>query len=415
PVRFSSAVGSLLESGHSLFVEASAHPVLTIGVQEAVDEAEAASAVVVPSLRRDEGGAGRFLSSLGAAHVGGAAVDWEAVFTGLAGSGRAPRRVDLPTYAFQHQHYWAQPVASTEAPASEAVLVDSALWEALESEDVDVLAATLGVDGRQEFSLSTLLPALSAWRQRHREHSEVLDWRYDVTWKRCPDPGPARLDGTWLVLTSRTVGEKEAVAITDALGRAGASTLPVALTLEQATDPVALAECLKTAVSGAAGASERRGTPAITGIVSLLGLDEEACSEHPVLRLGSAATVNLLKALPEAGVEAPVWAVTRGAVSVSGSERLENPVQALVWGLGRCAALEHPDRWGGLVDLPTHMDNRTLDRLCAVVAGFDGEDQVALRASGVHVRRLVRSTRSDAAPPTWRFRDTVLVTGGSGD
>ena len=25
---------------------------------------------------------------------------------------------------------------------------------------------------------------------------------------------------------------------------------------------------------------------------------------------------------------------------------------AQVWGLGRVAALEYPDRWGGLVDLP---------------------------------------------------------------
>ncbi|KJK33012.1 KR domain-containing protein, partial [Saccharothrix sp. ST-888] len=41
-----------------------------------------------------------------------------------------------------------------------------------------------------------------------------------------------------------------------------------------------------------------------------------------------------------------------------------------------------------------------------------GEDQLALRPSGLSVRRLVRAARSDAAD--WKPRGTVLVTGGTG-
>ena len=40
---------------------------------------------------------------------------------------------------------------------------------------------------------------------------------------------------------------------------------------------------------------------------------------------------------------------------------LPDPAQARVWGLGRVAALEHPDRWGGLVDLPETLDARAAE------------------------------------------------------
>ncbi|WP_435112229.1 type I polyketide synthase, partial [Nocardiopsis synnemataformans] len=409
PVGFHSGIRTLLESGHSLFVEVSAHPVLTIGVQETVDEAEAASAVVVPSLRRDEGGAGRFLSSLGAAHVGGAAVDWDAVFTGLAGSGRAPRRVDLPTYAFQHQHYW---IEDERAGAGIAAVPpgDSVFWEAVEGRDAKALAAELGVNGEVQSSLDTVLPALSEWRQRQREQSTVQGWRYDITWKRCPDPGPVHLDGTWLVLSTEAAGDI-ARGVTDALARNGVRTLSVTPDSKQSADPSALAERLRAVFTELSDAHEE--LPSISGVVSLLGMDEGSHPDHPVVRVGLAATVNLLRALPEAGVDAPVWVVTRGAVSTGSVDVLDSPVQALVWGLGRVAALEYPERWGGLVDLPARPDGRALDRLCAVVSGLDGEDQVAVRASGVHVRRLVRASRP-APGAVWRSRDTALITGGTG-
>ena len=57
-------------------------------------------------------------------------------------------------------------------------------------------------------------------------------------------------------------------------------------------------------------------------------------------------------------VMAPLWVLTRGAVSVGRSDRLENPSLATVWGLGRVAALEVPQRWGGLIDLPTQLHTR---------------------------------------------------------
>jgi NAD(P)-dependent dehydrogenase (short-subunit alcohol dehydrogenase family)/acyl carrier protein len=120
-----------------------------------------------------------------------------------------------------------------------------------------------------------------------------------------------------------------------------------------------------------------------------------------------------VQALGDAGVGAPLWVLTCGAVAAGAGGVLASPVQAQVWGLGRVAGLEHPDRWGGLVDLPPALDERAAGRLCAVLAGR-GEDQVAVRGAGILARRLVRAPVPARAPGRWEPRGTVLITGGTG-
>ncbi|MCQ8195520.1 type I polyketide synthase, partial [Streptomyces sp. RCU064] len=105
-VRFEESVRALLGDGFQVFIEASAHPVLTMGVEETAED-HGTRVTAVGSLRRDEGGLERFVTSLAEAYVGGASVDWS---TALRGTGA--RQVELPTYAFQHQHYWIETPSS---------------------------------------------------------------------------------------------------------------------------------------------------------------------------------------------------------------------------------------------------------------------------------------------------------------
>ena len=104
-VQFERATRALLEDGQRTFIELSPHAVLTMGVQETVDAVldDPHEAVVVGSLRRDEGGPERFLTSLAEAWVRGVQVDWSALFRGSGA-----RRVGLPTYAFQRERYWLE-------------------------------------------------------------------------------------------------------------------------------------------------------------------------------------------------------------------------------------------------------------------------------------------------------------------
>ncbi len=104
-VLFEQTTRALLEKGYRTFIELSPHPVLVAAVQETVDEAlgDPGEVVVAGSLRREEGGWGRFATSLAEVWVRGASVDWGVMY---ARSGA--RRVRLPTYAFQREHYWLE-------------------------------------------------------------------------------------------------------------------------------------------------------------------------------------------------------------------------------------------------------------------------------------------------------------------
>ncbi|KUJ43760.1 polyketide synthase [Streptomyces albus subsp. albus] len=108
PVRFTQAMAALLDAGHRVFIEASAHPVLTVAMQECV-EAAGVTATTVGTLRRGEGGPGRLCRALAEAHAAGVAVDWRAWFP----NDPSPRLVPLPVYPFQRERYWLPTGAPT--------------------------------------------------------------------------------------------------------------------------------------------------------------------------------------------------------------------------------------------------------------------------------------------------------------
>ncbi|WP_411054270.1 SDR family NAD(P)-dependent oxidoreductase [Streptomyces sp. NEAU-383] len=117
-VRFADAVEALLSDGYRVFIEASTHPVLTIGMQESFELA-GVDAVAVSTLRRDHGGQAQLLHSLGQAFIAGVEVDWRAAFP----ADPTPRTVDLPTYAFQHQRYWLDGLSGRGADPADLGLV----------------------------------------------------------------------------------------------------------------------------------------------------------------------------------------------------------------------------------------------------------------------------------------------------
>jgi polyketide synthase 12 len=89
-VRFYDAARALVIDGYPAFIECSAWPVLTVGLQDTADETGGAVAIMA-TLRPEEGGLRRFLTALAEAHVQGVNVDWTAVFTWLV-PGRINRR-----------------------------------------------------------------------------------------------------------------------------------------------------------------------------------------------------------------------------------------------------------------------------------------------------------------------------------
>jgi acyl transferase domain-containing protein/acyl carrier protein len=377
-VDFDPAIRTLVERGHRTFVEVTPHPVLTVPVQETLDDLgmAAGEVVVVGSLRRDEGGETRFLTSLAEACVRGVALDWNMP---------QANRVSLPTYAFQDRRFWPRPSAVGTGGS-----VDDRFWQAVENDDLEALAGTLELDGS---ALTDVLPALSTWRKRNQEQSVVDSWRYRVKWR--PVTGDREAAGTWLVVTP---GGAWPETVTRFLGE---NTVEVEATL----DATELERRLRAAAE----------LGPIAGVLSLLGADEAPHPDHAGLTTGVAGTLLLVQALGAAGVSAPLWLATEGAVTTASTDKLSGTTRGQLWGLGRVIGLEHPERWGGLIDLPAELDGAAGKRLRQALGGIGDEDQLAVRASGVFARRLVRAPLGTAAPrQAWTPGGTALITGGTG-
>ena len=99
-VRFADGVGCLAAEGVTRFLELGPDGVLAALVRSCLDEA-GPGYVIVPALRKDRPDPAALVQSVAALHVGGASPDWGAFF-----ADNAPRRVDLPVYAFQRRRYW---------------------------------------------------------------------------------------------------------------------------------------------------------------------------------------------------------------------------------------------------------------------------------------------------------------------
>ncbi|AGL16404.1 type I polyketide synthase [Actinoplanes sp. N902-109] len=381
-VRFDRDVDSLLGAGVDTFLELGPDAVLSAAGQECLTGGPDEDVLFVPAQRRDTDDVRTLLTAIATLHVRGRHVDLPAVI------GAAPRPQelpDLPTYAFQRERYWLAP-ADKPAPGTGE---DAAFWAAVETADLAALTS-LGVDA--EPGLGPAISALAAWRSRRAEKSRLDDLRYRVTWKPHRGEGPAAPEGTWLVVTTDHIGDPA-----PRLDRQGMRTRTVTV------DPAAgrLADQL-----GAALADDT-----VTGVLSLLALDDRPRPGSPLLSTGAAATLTLIRTLAELGARQRLCCVTAGAVSTTAADPAPDPRQALLWGLGLATALEHPDRWAGLIDLPGELDDRTARSLVAAVAQLADEDQVAVRSPGRYVRRISPAPATTA--PMTGIGGTVVVTGGT--
>jgi polyketide synthase 12 len=399
--RFSDTVDRMLADGYRFFIEVSPNPLL-LDALHSIFAANQVEACAVGSLRRDEGGPASLMRSLGALHVSGLAVDWSKVSNG--------RRVPLPTYAFQRTRYWVDHVATrvAEPVVVQAPAADDGFWSAVEAGDLDTLANALRVDDASgRASLAGVLPALHAWRRSHKERSTLDGWRYQIGWKPATLPSTlGDLSGTWLLVgPSEPTDAALAEQLEQALVGVGAQVVEIEVD-EDDPDREDIRRRIERALVNHAKPR---------GILSLLGLFEGSVEQQPSLPAALLLELALVQALGDAELAAPLWMVTRGAVSTGRSDPLERPLQAMSWGLGRVVALEHPERWGGLVDIPAQLDAKALRRFLAVLSQAGAEDQLAIRNTGVFVRRVERAPITDLSDvKPWKPRGTVLVTGGTG-
>lgn len=166
--------------------------------------------------------------------------------------------------------------------------------------------------------------------------------------------------------------------------------------------------------------------PACRGVIHLWNLDapaedpEGVCFLETAERLGCGSLLPLLQALArKEWADTPrVWVATQGAQAVTSDGDLTAVAQSPVWGLGRALAHEHPELWGGLIDLdPKAGDlSATARQIVAEVVAPDVEDQVAYRDGERFAPRFQRTQVSEPSLPALVLRSdaSYLITGGLG-
>ena len=350
PVRFADGLKTMQRLGYNVFVEIGPKPVLFGMGQRLLPD----DGAWLPSLRKGRGDWQQMVDSLGALYTLGAKVDWR----GLDQNAQQTA-VSLPNYPFQRQRYWLTPETHTQ-------------------------------NGGEE----------------QTEQTSVQEWLYQVKWQ--PQPiSNASLTATtdrWLILADQGgVGE----ALAQRLTEMGGTCRLVFVDGWDDTEAQAIKSLLDE--EGANGRFSPR------HIVHLWSLDATAVTATSLRQsCGSVLRVVQEVAGAETAVSAQLWLVTQNAQPVEYSDSPVSVVQSPLWGLGRVIALEHPELWGGLIDLDTAVtSDDAADQLAAEVMGTT-ENMVAFRGNQRFVSRLTQAKAPAVEPVQIRSDATYLITGGTG-
>ena len=363
PVRFQQAI-TAAGTDHHTFIEISAHPLLTQAVIDTLHSAQHGSKYTsIGTLQRDTDDTITFRTNLNTTHT-----------THPPQTPHPPEpHPQIPTTPWHHTHHWI---------------------------DTAALGRTVPRPQRH----NSFPSGVSA--QPEDLNAPLDPWSYQVAWPVRPlknaEPNTepeaeVSTSGRWLVVADadlagelgRVVGPESRVDVMESSA------------LGEDADPAALLEALS-------GVDHVLFAPP----VAAKSLDVGAAYQlfHQVRRLAAAMTL--------AGTPAKLFLVTRNAQPVAEGDRA-NPSHGVLWGLGRTLALEHPEIWGGVVDLDDSVPAELA--ACQVrdeAASTDGEDQVVYRWGARHVPRLQRRPlrpASAVSPVTLSSDASQLVIGATGN
>ncbi|MET9888588.1 polyketide synthase dehydratase domain-containing protein, partial [Streptomyces sp. NPDC006430] len=155
-VRFADTVQHLHTRGVTRFLELGPDAVLTALTQVSLDGQDT---IAEPALRKNRPEARTLLAALARLHTTGTPIDWTAFYAGTGA-----RRVDLPTYAFQHERYWMEATPATDVAHHGQTSVGHPL-----------LSAAITLAGSDEAVLTGRLAAAThAWVTDHEVLGSVL-------------------------------------------------------------------------------------------------------------------------------------------------------------------------------------------------------------------------------------------------
>jgi phthiocerol/phenolphthiocerol synthesis type-I polyketide synthase B len=202
--------------------------------------------------------------------------------------------------------------------------------------------------------------------------------------------------GSWLVVAEARLGAE----IGRVLGDDSCVTVLAPSVLADDADDAALVHAL-------AGISHVLYAPEVS--LSIVDVESGYRLFNAARRLTTA-----LAAMAETSQPPRIFLLTRNAQPISEGDRA-NPAHAVLWGWGRTLALEHPEFWGGVVDVDESVPAELAARyVLAEACSGEGEDQVVYRAGVRRVPRLHRANPPSTSTVELDKNSSHLVIGATG-
>lgn len=272
-VRFGDSVRSAHCAGASRFIEVGPGGRLTSLIEASLADAQIVS---VPTLRKDRPEPVSVMTAAAQGFVSGMGLDWASVF-----SGYRPKRVELPTYAFQHQKFWLAPAPSVSDPTA---------------------AGQIGAsDGGAELLASSGFAARLAGRSADEQLAAAIEVVCEHAAAVLGRDGAAGLDAGQAFADSG-FNSLSAVELRNRLTAVTAVTLPATAIFDHPT-PTELAQYLITQIDGHGSSAAAAANPA-ERIDALTDLFLQAC---------------------DAGRDADGWKMV--ALASNTRERMSSPVR----------------------------------------------------------------------------------------
>ncbi|MEW5861240.1 MAG: SDR family NAD(P)-dependent oxidoreductase, partial [Cyanobacteriota bacterium] len=455
PVRFAAGMETLHQQGYEMFVEIGPKPIL-LGMGRHCLPREVG--VSLPSLYPRQDNWLQLLQNLGVLYVRGVPVNWSTFDRDY------PRhRLQLPTYPFQRQRYWVEFTENGHQKAESLSHAQTPIVNLLLQGDRKKLATLLETGGKLSDDELKLLPklldVLIQQNQQQLSAVSLKDWFYEVQWQHksrqlttAPETNGFHQPGNWLILADMEgLGETLAKLLRDR-GHTCILVYPGDTYQAQASgtwsinpsnpadfdrlfqDSLLMSDAWATphfTNGSSSSATLNNNHRPLQGVIHLWSLETRLASELtiPALEqaqtLGVGSVLHLLQALvkhnephsvaKDASVQTSprLWFVTQGAVPVDAS--LLGVAQTPLWGLGKVVALEHPELWGGMLDVDpeTPAEDEAI-KLLAEIEDSQGEDHLAFRDGQRYVARLVHKQLPESPKLTFQSDGAYLITGGLG-
>ncbi|NEO56677.1 MAG: alpha/beta fold hydrolase [Okeania sp. SIO3B5] len=370
----------------------------------------------------------QILSSLAELYLQGVKVDWLGFDQDYIRC-----KVMLPTYPFQRERYWIETIQnlqqlldSGEGKAFNiAEKINTPIINQLSQGNIENLLKKLEKNGNlsqeQLKIFPDLLALLSQEYQKELEQYASNNWLYEVQWKpNTNNKKTIEQPCHWLIFADSTgVGE----AIKNKLQKLGNECSIVYKSdsyQQRETENYQINPSNPQDFENVYQIITKTSKLPLQKIIHLWSLDvsseEDLTNLEEAQLLGCGSVLHLLQtvAIEQNSNSPKLWLITRGTQQVlSETEKLTVATSSL-WGLGRTIAFEHPQLWGGLLDLDPQSSEEEAEILLQQITDSQKEDHLAVRDRQTYVPRLVKHFPQEFQPLSLCSDATYLITGGLG-